>query len=94
MAAGVNCPLFRSAVPTYRYSAALSFPLSDAQRVAKSPQTREFCLAARRHDTVRVTPLEFDEFGGAVQDRDVNAARNILRPGRQALAEGRSIQTL
>jgi Putative transposase DNA-binding domain len=31
---------------------------------------------------------------GAVHDRDVNAARNILRMGRQALAEGSSIQPL
>jgi putative transposase len=30
----------------------------------------------------------------AVHDRDVNAARNILRLGRQALAEGSSIRTL
>jgi putative transposase len=28
---------------------------------------------------------------GAVHDRDVNAARNILRLGRQTLAEGSSI---
>jgi hypothetical protein len=31
---------------------------------------------------------------GAVDDRDVNAGRNILRLGRQALAEGSSIRTL
>jgi transposase len=30
---------------------------------------------------------------GAVHDRDVNAARNILRLGRQTLAEGSSIHT-
>ena len=30
---------------------------------------------------------------GAVHDRDLNAARNILRLGRQALAEGSSIHT-
>jgi hypothetical protein len=37
--AAVNVPLCRSAVPAYRYSSALSFPLRNAERVAKAPET-------------------------------------------------------
>jgi hypothetical protein len=83
-AAGVNVPLFRSALPAYRYSSALSFPLSDAERVAIAPETiwkgvcaftdwltlpwRVLWLA----DDSASLQLEFDEF----------AARGVLDAAR------------